>query len=174
MKIILLSGWMQSGKDTVANILVSKYGYKRYAFADVLKDQTSNVFNIPRDLMDTDEGKKTVFHDKTVRMHLIDYGQACRAINPLCWVDPVCSSIQSETECDKFVITDWRMPNEGDEIIRRFGSDNVVTCRVQRWQSPPLVNYTENALDDYPFDVCLLNLASLDDLETRVIEQFNF
>ena len=36
--IIGLSGYAQSGKDTVANILVQHYGYKRVAFADKIRE----------------------------------------------------------------------------------------------------------------------------------------
>ena len=35
--IIGLCGYAQSGKDTVANILVEKYGYQRIAFADPIR-----------------------------------------------------------------------------------------------------------------------------------------
>ena len=35
--IIGLSGYAQSGKDTVAEILVEEYGYTRVAFADIIK-----------------------------------------------------------------------------------------------------------------------------------------
>ena len=36
--IIGLSGYSQSGKDTVAEILVKQYGYKRMAFADKIRE----------------------------------------------------------------------------------------------------------------------------------------
>jgi dephospho-CoA kinase len=36
--IIGLSGYAQSGKDTVAKVLVEKYGYRRVAFADPIRD----------------------------------------------------------------------------------------------------------------------------------------
>jgi dephospho-CoA kinase len=35
--IIGLTGYAQSGKDTVANILVENYGYQRVAFADPIR-----------------------------------------------------------------------------------------------------------------------------------------
>ena len=35
-EVIGLTGYAQSGKDTVASILVEKYGYRRIAFAVVL------------------------------------------------------------------------------------------------------------------------------------------
>ena len=37
-EVIGLTGYAQSGKDTVASILVEKYGYRRIAFADKIRD----------------------------------------------------------------------------------------------------------------------------------------
>ena len=36
--IIGLTGYAQSGKDTLANILVENYGYTRVAFADKIRE----------------------------------------------------------------------------------------------------------------------------------------
>jgi len=36
--IIGLSGYASAGKDSVAQILVEKFGYKRMAFADAIRD----------------------------------------------------------------------------------------------------------------------------------------
>ena len=52
MKLVALSGWKGSGKDTLANYLVKKYGFKRLAFADKLKDMASQEYGIPREHFD--------------------------------------------------------------------------------------------------------------------------
>lgn len=52
MKIVALSGWKGSGKDTLANYLVDRYGFKRLAFADPLKDMVSEEYGIPRSHLD--------------------------------------------------------------------------------------------------------------------------
>lgn len=51
MKVIAISGWKRSGKDTAANLLISE-GYERVAFADVLKDMVAQEYNIPREHCD--------------------------------------------------------------------------------------------------------------------------
>lgn len=51
---IALIGFIGSGKDTAANILVENYGAKKDSFASPLKDLTSAVFGWPRDLMEGD------------------------------------------------------------------------------------------------------------------------
>ena len=50
--ILLLSGWKGSGKDSLASILCNKFGYKRIAFADKLKDAISRDYNIDRSIFD--------------------------------------------------------------------------------------------------------------------------
>jgi cytidylate kinase len=46
--IVAVSGWKGSGKDTAAKILVEKYGFRRVAFADVLKDMVADQYGIVR------------------------------------------------------------------------------------------------------------------------------
>lgn len=48
MKVIAISGWKRSGKDTAAEHLIKEYGFKRIAFADPLKDRVAEEFEIPR------------------------------------------------------------------------------------------------------------------------------
>jgi len=58
MKVIALSGWKRSGKDTVAEYLVKDKGFVRLGFADVLKDMVSEQYNIPREWCDDPEFKE--------------------------------------------------------------------------------------------------------------------
>jgi hypothetical protein len=58
MKVIAISGWKRSGKDTAAAYLVSN-GYTRAAFADVLKDMVAAEYNIPRSHCDDPEYKES-------------------------------------------------------------------------------------------------------------------
>ena len=50
--LIGLVGLISSGKDTVANKLVTKHGYKRDSFAHPLKDAVSKIFNWDRELLE--------------------------------------------------------------------------------------------------------------------------
>ena len=51
-KIIAVSGFKGSGKDTLANYLIDNVGYRRVAFADPLKDMASEQFGIYRTAFD--------------------------------------------------------------------------------------------------------------------------
>jgi hypothetical protein len=170
-KIVVLSGWLQSGKDTVGKILVDRFGYKRYAFADALKDELSQVLNVPRSVMDTNDGKMLIVQGQTVRQHLIEYGQEQRRKDPLVWVKKVCQKISREGE-PLVVITDWRMPNEVQGIVDFFKTESttVMTCRIDRWDTPPLQDYTEVALDEHEFDLRIANKTDLETLENMVCQ----
>jgi hypothetical protein len=52
--IIGLCGAQGSGKDTVANILVAKYGFVRISFAAALKDVIAILFSWPRHMLEGD------------------------------------------------------------------------------------------------------------------------
>lgn len=58
--IIGLSGFIGSGKDTVADILCEKYGFSRESFANSLKNSLSVIFNWDRQLLEgkTSESRK--------------------------------------------------------------------------------------------------------------------
>jgi hypothetical protein len=52
MKVIALSGWKQSGKDTLAAYLIEKRGAARVSFADPLKDMVAEEYGIDRASLD--------------------------------------------------------------------------------------------------------------------------
>ena len=50
--IVLINGFIGSGKDTVANILVEQCGFKKFSFASTLKDAVSCIFSWDRNLVE--------------------------------------------------------------------------------------------------------------------------
>lgn len=59
MKVIAISGWAKSGKDTAALTLIKDHGATRVAFADILKDMTADQYSIDRTMLD-DQARKEV------------------------------------------------------------------------------------------------------------------
>lgn len=49
MRVIAVSGWKGSGKDTAAEYLIQEFGYTRVAFADILKEMVATQYDIPVD-----------------------------------------------------------------------------------------------------------------------------
>lgn len=56
--ILALSAWKGSGKDTLAKFLIENKGFRRIAFADVLKDMVAEQYGIPRSYLDIPEKKE--------------------------------------------------------------------------------------------------------------------
>ena len=50
--IIGICGFQSSGKDTIADLLISQYGFKKISFGGALKDVVSIIFGWPRDKLE--------------------------------------------------------------------------------------------------------------------------
>lgn len=57
-RVIALSGWKQSGKDTAAEYLINNKKFTRVAFADVLKERVAKDYNIPLESLYKNELKE--------------------------------------------------------------------------------------------------------------------
>lgn len=173
--IIGLSGYAQSGKDTVANILVDKFGYKRIAFADRLRelvfeidspipmengDKTSVVGlqNIVEEL-GWEDAKKVPY----VRTLLQNTGVAVRKVfGDQFWVYEALSEVAPQ---DKVVVSDVRFKNEAD-FITTFGGQ---LWRVERPGIEAVNGHvSESDMNGYPVDQTLFNSGTLEDLELLV------
>lgn len=162
--IIGLSGYAQSGKDTVADILVAKYGYKRVAFADPIRkllyemNPRLGINHNLQELVDDygwDVAKKTA----EVRRLLQELGVAARkVVNENVWVD---AAFYQMSGSDNYVITDVRFENEADKVKDSGGE----VWRVKR-PGVEAVNghISEHALDGYKVDRILSNGGTLEEL----------
>ena len=169
MKIVWLSGFAGAGKDTVASILVKKYDYHRVAFADHLKDFTSELYGFNRALCDTDEGKKTVVVEgNTVRDLLIKESAEAKTKNIHVFAEQALITML-ETKKELIVISDWRYPNEYEYITELLGDAAThTTIRITRPNLPSLPIPSEHALDNWTFDHELVN-TKLRDLEKDIV-----
>lgn len=58
LNLIGLTGPAGSGKDTVADFLVARHGYTKLAFADKLRAEICDAYNVPEQLLLKRETKK--------------------------------------------------------------------------------------------------------------------
>ena len=147
-KIVGLVGFIGSGKGTVADILCEKYGYKKMAFADVLKDTTATMFGWPRHLLEGDTEESRIFRETvdefwsekldrqiTPRYVLQKLGtEASRDVfgNDI-WISSLEKRIRALPLKSKIAITDVRFPNEL-KFVESF--DDGITLRVVRGEEP--------------------------------------
>lgn len=169
MKVILISGKAQNGKDTVAGILQKKLTADSNRvlithYADLLKYICRSYFGW--------DGNK----DERGRQMLQYVGtDVIRKQNPTLWVDFVAMMLKYFHENWEYVIIpDCRFPNEitamiengFDTIHLRVIRDNFESPLTAEQQEHP----SETALDNTEPDFYIKNDGSLDKLNDTIIE----
>lgn len=124
-RIVGLTGYARSGKDTFARILVDEFHFKRVAFADALKSDLASYLGISRTRLDTEK--------EALRRALQLRGASLRAVDPTYWIRLAMSSIKyyQGAGCN-VVVTDVRFPNEA-VALRNMGA---VILRMRRADQP--------------------------------------
>lgn len=172
--LIGLAGYKRSGKDTVASILVKEYGFRRIAFADVLKQVAEDIDPIilerGEDLVELSYFLEWNDHDwedvkslPSVRRFLQNLGVAVRNVDPQFWVRN--SGIMDVTPEENVVVSDVRFPNEVAAILGAGGK----VYRVDRGAVNVDKHITETALDNLDLPV-IDNTGTLGDLVDVVKE----
>lgn len=144
--ILGVTGLIGSGKDTIADYLVTEHGFKRISFAASLKDAVASVFGWDREMLEGTSKQSRQWREE------VDTWWANRLNMPHLtprWVlqyvgtdvfrnhfhnDIWVASVENKLRqtYDDIVITDCRFANE-IEAIKRAGG---ITCRVFRGENP--------------------------------------
>lgn len=167
-KIIGLTGYARSGKDTIANILVEEHGYIRIGFADAIRDFLLKLNPILMDGHRLGEyvglyGWEVAKAQDEVRRLLQETGMAARQIfGEDFWVEQV---LQKIGPTDNVVIPDVRFKNEAHIITLLSGQ----LWRVNRPGVKPVNSHiSESDLDDYAVAHVIDNSKSVLDLKSVV------
>jgi hypothetical protein len=144
--ILGVTGFIGSGKDTIADYLCTFHGFKRISFAGSLKDAVASVFNWDRELLEGTTKSSREFRNQidswwaerlqiphlTPRWVLQHWGTEVfrNCFHPDIWVASVEHKLKSAK--DNIVITDCRFRNE-IEAIKNAGG---VTIRIERGIRP--------------------------------------
>ena len=144
--IIGISGYIGSGKDTVADYLTTFKGFKRMSYAGPLKDAVASVFGWDRDMLEGTTKSSREWREQvdpwwaerldikhlTPRWVLQQWGTEVgrRAFHDDIWIASIENKLR--TTKDNVVISDCRFPNELKSIKRSGG----ITIRVFRGENP--------------------------------------
>jgi len=144
--IIGIAGFIGSGKDTIADYLITFKGFRRVSYAEPLKDAIASIFAWDRDLLEgtskySREWRDTVdpwwaerlgIKHLTPRWVLQQWGTEVgrRAFHDDIWIASIENKLR--TISDNIVISDCRFPNELKSIKRMGG----ITIRVSRGANP--------------------------------------
>ncbi len=171
IKIIGISGKLNSGKTTLANYIVNEYKYTKYSFADPLKKGLMEIFGFEYDQVYTTKGKETLdkYWNITPRDTMQYFGTTIfrNNINKLIpemnenfWVNRFKKNYKGEY----LVIDDVRFINEIN-IIKELGG---IIIRINRNNELNKSNYhiSEIILDNYnEFDLIIENNKNIDFLK---------
>lgn len=169
--IIGVTGFIGSGKDTVADYLCTFHGFKRVSFAASLKDAVSSVFGWDRELLEGStktsrewREQKDVWWserlgmDITPRWVLQYWGtEVCRnGFHKDIWVASVENKLRQTK--DNIVITDCRFANEVQSLKNVGG----ITMRVERGVQPDwydaAVSYNKGEMGNMTWSISKLKL----------------
>lgn len=171
--IIGLSGYAQTGKDTVAEYLVNVHNFTRVAFADPIREAVYTLDPIIEgtktlssiiDIYGWEQSKK-IFPEvrRLIQRFGTEVGRMMWGEN--FWVDKAFEKINAID--GPVVVTDVRFINEADAIRKSDGR----LWRIVRDSVGP-VNYhlSETELDNHLFDVTIENNVNLSKLYSVIDE----
>lgn len=172
-RIIALTGYAQTGKDSVAAALEAE-GYERKASGDLVRQvlyamnpwvpDGDNAMVRLQELVDRIGWERAKVENAEVRRLMQDGGtEGARAVlGEDVWINATIATLQPTR---LYVVTDARFPNEAD-LLRGHGAE---VWRITRPGVGPLNDHgTETAMDGYLVDFTIDNCGTLDDLKQRV------
>lgn len=149
--LVSVSGLINSGKDTIAGYLTTRYQFKKVSFASSLKDSIAVIFNWDRELLEGSTKSSREWREQvdqwwserlnipnlTPRWILQYWGtDVCRKhFHDDIWIASLENKLRYSS--DNIVITDCRFTNELNAIKRING----LTLRVHRGPKPVWYDY---------------------------------
>ncbi len=169
--IIIVCGFSNSGKDVFSDYLVSKYNYKKMALADKLKEDVSNLYNIPIEMFLTQENKRLIaFDNLTHRDLLIKHAATERNKNENVYVNYLIDNIK-HVYYKNIVISDIRYNNEISNITDLLSDCYKITSvKIDRYEKSIINDASERQLLSYTPDYIIQNKSSIDDFKNRIDE----
>ena len=169
--IIGLSGYAQSGKDSVADLLCLNYGFKRISFALAIRDAVFTLNPLVNDNSRVEDlvneyGWDIAKAHPEVRRLLQVFGTEVgrNLFGETFWID---QAFKRAEEYERVVFTDVRFPNEAYAIQKIAGE----IWRVNRRNHSAVNSHvSEHAMDNYLFNRVVYNDGTLDDLSNQVFE----
>jgi len=168
--IIGLSGYAQSGKDEIANVLIQQ-GFERAAFADTLREALLALNPMAGYGIFLNDVVATVGWEEAKRL----YPEVRRLLQRMgteagrnifgeqIWVNKTLGKLDPQKH---YIITDVRFQNEAD-AIRDLGGQ---MWRVTRPGTGPVNGHSSEVdLDNYGFDYTVENKGDLRELEGLVL-----
>lgn len=156
MLLIGIVGPKQSGKDTCADYLVRKYDFRKYAFAEPVKDVCEVMFKLEKDQLH-DAWLKEQVDDRwgmTPRqmMQRVGTDMVRSVMGKDFWLRHMDARVHQE-KWDRVVISDVRFANEADWVRRNHG----VLLRIDDGSRSMDTHLSETEQQQINTDECIFN-----------------
>jgi len=174
MKLIGICGLARCGKDSLFNLSKPFFDsagkkYKRYAFADSLKQEADELLSkyVGISAFTEDTSQKEI-----IRPFLVTYGtHVRRKLNKNCWVDKIKDDVLRDLSNEVYVfVTDVRFENEidwihemGGEAIHITRTGNVAPNQEELDNDPILKDKSRNHIEWSDFD-----LENMEEISNKV------
>lgn len=156
-KIIGISGAKQVGKDTVADYLCIKFGYKKLAFGDFIKEEVKKILKSVG--IEYREEEKEKF-----RFLLQSWGDFRRQEDAYYWIKKL---FKKAERFSRLVISDCRFISEIEEVKKRGGLIFKITRKTKFKDE----HISERDFHSYKnFDAVLKNNQTKKDLYKKIDE----
>ena len=179
-RIIGICGKKYSGKDTIADILVTEYGYEKISFATPLKKACALIFGFTDNQLNGSEKEMIDPFWKITPREVLQFvgtelfrkqvGVIIPHVGEDIWVISLLKIINDNPN-KKYVIADIRFPNEISCIKSNLNS--VAIWRVTR-PTENNNNFSNHAseidIDKLPIDKIIINDKTINDLRQKIIE----
>jgi hypothetical protein len=170
--IIAICGLKRVGKDTVANYVVDKYGYKHVKIAETLKNVCKTLF----DFKDVESCSKDIVDPTwniTPRLAMQFIGtevfqfkiqEILPDIGRTFWIKKTINTISDK---DRVVISDLRFEHEVKEILQRFPNTVVIKIIKDRF-SDDCSHPSEQEWKNIKENILLKNDGTIDQLYRKI------
>jgi hypothetical protein len=180
-RLIGISGRKESGKDTLGEYLITQYGYKRYAYADALKNVCKELFGFNDEQLNGSQKEVNDEYWKVTPRHTFQFmGDVLRdnantifpGIDDKLLVEVMKRKILSEWEKDPntlIVVTDVRFLNELN-LIKEL---NGTLIKINRNTNQFDTHKSETNVDTLVVDHIVDNNGTKEELFLNAIKLLN-
>lgn len=178
--IVCVSGFIGSGKDTVADILIKNRSFEKLSLSSTLKDMVAILFSWDRKLLEGDTKESRIWREQidewwatrlqmsnlTPRWVLQNIGTNVLrdCFHKDIWLASIENKIKNISN-KNIVISDCRFPNE----IEFFKSLGATMIYISRNDSFSGTHASESSLSETAFDYYIENNGTIEDLEAKIL-----